>query len=186
MTRSRIIRSIGLSLVFAAVAVPAARAAVFIVRHAEKQTESNDKDVPLSEAGQARARRIAQILRDSGIVAVYSTDTVRTRATAEPLATALHLQPILYDASASTSASMGASTSTSTSTSTAMEALAARIRKDHARDNVLVVGHSNTIAPLVKALGSSDAVSIGAGDYDGLWIVVPAASGPPTLIRLRQ
>ena len=49
-----------------------------------------------------------------------------------------------------------------------------------------MVGHSNTIAPLVKAFGSSEEVSIGAGDYDGLWIVVPAASGPPALLRLRQ
>ncbi len=171
MRRTGVVRTAFLLLAFAAVASPMARAAVFLVRHGEKQTEANEREVPLSEAGHARARRVAGTLRDAGIVAIYSTDTVRTLSTAEPIATARGLRPILYDGS----------------TPASLAALGERIRKEHPAENVLVVGHSNTIAPLVHALGSSEEISIGGADYDGLWIVVPAGGGTaPSLIRLRQ
>ena len=149
----------------------AAAAAVFVVRHAEKQSEANDRDVPLSEAGRARAKRLAAMLKDAGIVAIYSTDTVRTRTTAEPLASASKIEPVLYDSSGPD----------------AWKTLADRILREHRGDNVLVVGHSNTIAPLVEALGCKDRVTVGAQEYDGLWIVVPAPTGGvATLLRLRQ
>ncbi len=156
-----------------------ATAAVFIVRHAEKQSEANEKEVPLSEVGRARARRIADVLRDAKIVAIYSTDTVRTLSTAEPLARAGKLTPRLYDANGPDAASL----------------LAARIAKEDGGGNVLVVGHSNTIGPLAAALGCPEEVKVGPQEYDGLWIVIPgtsgaaAASGPApggaTLLRLR-
>jgi 2,3-bisphosphoglycerate-dependent phosphoglycerate mutase len=150
----------------------AARAAVFVVRHAEKQSEANDRDVPLSEAGRARAKRLASMLRDAGIVTIYSTDTVRTRTTAEPLASASKISPVLYDSSGPEG----------------LKTLADRILREHRGNNVLVVGHSNTIAPLVEALGCKESVTVGAQEYDGLWIVVPApaAGGAATLLRLRQ
>ena len=175
MIRLRTVRALTTLLVIAAVTgAPTAGAAVYIVRHAEKQTEANDREVPLSEAGHARAQHIGAMLRDAGIVAIYSTDTVRTLATAEPLARAKHLKPVLYDASGLD----------------AMKALALRIRKEHPTDNVLVVGHSNTVAPLVRALGSAEEIKIEGADYDGLWIVVPAPNpapnGVPLLLRLHQ
>ncbi|MEO8432526.1 MAG: phosphoglycerate mutase family protein [Acidobacteriota bacterium] len=149
-------------------------AAVFIVRHAEKQTDANEKEVPLSEAGRARARRLAEILRDARIVAVYSTDTVRTLSTAEPLMKASRIEPAIYG----TGPSGGEPD---------LKPLADRIRKEHPEGNVLVVGHSNTIAPLVRALGSRETVEVGAKEYDGLWVVVPApGDAPVVLLRLRQ
>lgn len=161
-----------LATVMLSAAHAAARAAVFVVRHAEKQSEANDRDVPLSEAGRARAKRLAATLKDAGIVAIYSTDTVRTRTTTEPLASASKIEPVLYDSSGPE----------------ALKTLADRILREHRDDNVLVVGHSNTIAPLVEALGCKDRVTVGAQEYDGLWIVVPApaAGGASTLLRLRQ
>jgi hypothetical protein len=50
---------------------------------------------------------------------------------------------------------------------------------------VLVVGHSNTVPDLLKRLGVKTAVSIGDAEYDNLFVVVRAATGEPTLIRLR-
>ncbi len=151
---------LALACVAALAPAPVAAGAVFIVRHAEKQSEANEKEVPLSEAGRARARRLAEALRDAKIAAIYSTDTVRTLSTAEPLARAGKLTPGLYDANAPDAASL----------------LAARIAKEHGGENVLVVGHSNTIGPLVAALGCSDEVKVGPQEYDGLWIVMPASS----------
>jgi phosphohistidine phosphatase SixA len=170
MISSRALRAAALLLAFVLSEPAVARAAVFIVRHAEKQTESNDRDVPLSKEGQTRAGHLAAMLRDSGIVAIYSTDTVRTLATAEPLARMTGLKPILYDAAGPD----------------AMKALAMRIRREHGAGNVLVVGHSNTIEPLVQAFGSGEHVPVGGAEYDGLWIVLPAAKGAPGLLRLRQ
>ena len=152
-----------------------AHALLFVVRHAEKQTEANEKEVPLSEAGRARAKRIADMLRDAGVVAVYSTDTVRTLATAAPLAAIAKVQPVLYAA-------------TGPDGKVDLKPLAMKILADEGSRNVLVVGHSNTIAPLIEALGCKETVTVGGAEYDGLWIVVPAphGGGAPALLRLRQ
>ncbi|MEP6800614.1 MAG: histidine phosphatase family protein [Acidobacteriota bacterium] len=149
-----------LALAASALTAPAAVGAVFIVRHAEKQSEANEKGVPLSPAGHARAARLAAMLRDARIVAIYSTDTVRTLSTAEPLATRAKLTPQIYDAEG-----VGAP-----------EKLAARISNEHPTENVLVVGHSNTVGPLVMALGCAEEVAVGRQEYDGLWIIVPAST----------
>lgn len=175
MTRRRTLPSIALALALCLLAGAPASAAVFIVRHAEKQTEANDKEVPLSEAGRARAKRIAEMLRDAGIVVVYSTDTVRTLSTAAPLAGIVKVKPVIYSA-------------TGPDGTVDLKPLAKKILEDQGSRNVLVVGHSNTIAPLIEALGCKETVTVGGSEYDGLWIVVPAHSGggPPALFRLRQ
>lgn len=174
MRRTFALRVAGLLLLVFAAIPDAARAAVFIVRHAEKQTEANEKEVPLSEAGRARAKRIGEMLRDAGIVAVYSTDTVRTLSTAAPLAAMVKVEPVLY-------AAAGADGKVD------LKPLAKRILAEQGSRNVLVVGHSNTIGPLIEALGCRETVTVGGAEYDGLWVVVPAADGSPAaLLRLRQ
>lgn len=175
MKTVRPIRFLALGLVLSLLTAAPASPAVFIVRHAEKQTEANEKEVPLSAAGQARAKRIAEMLRDAGIVAVYSTDTVRTLSTAAPLAAMMKVRPILY-------ASAGADGKVD------LKPLAEKIRTAQGTRNVLVVGHSNTIAPLIEALGCSESVTVAGSEYDGLWVVVPASApgGSPALLRLRQ
>src|SRR4029453_5154528 len=62
---------------------------IFIVRHAEKA--DNSKDAELSEAGRARAEALANMLRDSKISVIYTTEFKRTQQTAAPLAKALRL-----------------------------------------------------------------------------------------------
>ena len=175
MRTVRQIRFLALGLFLSLFTAVPASPAVFIVRHAEKQTEGNEKEVPLSAAGQARAKRIAEMLRDAGIVAVYSTDTVRTLSTAAPLAAMMKVQPILY-------AAAGADGKVD------LKPLAEKIRAYQGTRNVLVVGHSNTIAPLIEALGCSESVTVAGSEYDGLWVVVPASApgGSPALLRLRQ
>jgi len=149
-----------------------AQKAVFVVRHAEKASDANEASVPLSAAGTARAQKLAAMLKDAGITAVYSTDTVRTRTTAEPLAAARKLPIRTYDFATADGKPN-------------LSPLAQELRREHSQDVVLVVGHSNTIGPLISALGCSESISIAADDYDGLFVVVPQASGPPVLLRLR-
>jgi broad specificity phosphatase PhoE len=148
-------------------ATPAhAQSAVFVIRHAERLDESQDS--PLSDAGYRRAQALASFLKDAGITAVYVSDLQRTIKTAEPLARALgvELRKVpQYDGKD-------------------MEKLAAELRGQRAADRVLVVGHSNTMPALVKALGVSDEVNVRRDEYDLLLIVV-SQPGPPALLRLR-
>jgi hypothetical protein len=51
---------------------------------------------PFSEAGQARARALAGLLKDAGITAIYTSEFQRTIRTAEPLAVALKIAPVSH------------------------------------------------------------------------------------------
>ena len=132
---------------------------VFIVRHAEKADDS--KDAELSEAGRARAEVLANMLRDSNISVIYTTEFKRTQQTAAPLAKALGLTVTTLPAE--NQAALVAKLRTSTATS-------------------LVVGHGNTIPNIIKALGVTEPVNIPDSDYDNLFVVVLAEK--PYLIRL--
>jgi len=145
--------------------VPAAGAesTIFIVRHAEKASggagASNDPD--LSDAGRARAKSLAKLLKDAGITAVYATEFKRTQQTAAPTAAAAGIRVTQLPGNETSS-------------------LVAKLRAP--RGNALVVGHSNTVPEIIQALGFSKPAAIGDGDYDNLFIVVRGA--PPRLIRL--
>ena len=53
-----------------------------------------------------------------------------------------------------------------------------------ATGNVLVVGHSNSVPDIVKALGGTAAITIADDEFDNLFIVRP---GPPaSVIRLHM
>ena len=151
-----------LALALAAAAAPAQQA-VYVVRHAENASDASAPDVPLSDEGKARAARLAEILRDAGITAIYSTDTVRTRSTAEPLARAGNRMVRIYSDVA---------------------VLADMLRREP-NAAALVVGHSNTVPQLLSALGVREAIEIGDRDYDNLFVVVPRGSGEPLLLKLR-
>jgi len=160
-------------LAAALLALPAAgraQKAVFVVRHAEKVSDTDER---LTEAGRARAVRLAQILKDAGIGAIYATDTERARDTAKPLADELHLKTAIYDTGGAMSGKVDA------------RSFVAALRREHPSDVVLIVGHSNTIPDLLKDLGCADDVRIAAAEYDNLFVVVPKGAGAAELIRLR-
>jgi len=148
----------------------AAQRAVLVVRHAEKVSELDQK---LSEAGHARAARLARMLSDSGISAIYATDTERARDTAAPLAQKLGVKITTYDTGAKMSGAVDA------------RPFVATLRRDHGSDVVLVVGHSNTIPDLLAALGCAEKITLGADEYDDIYVVVPKANGAATLVRLK-
>ncbi len=147
----------------------AAQQVVFVVRHAEK---ISDEDERLAEAGRARAARLSEMLRRSGITAIYSTDTDRTLGTARPLADALGIKIATYEAKAMSGRVDSA-------------ALVERLRREAPRGTVLVVGHSNTVPSLLAAFGCPEAVTIADDEYDNLFVVVPKEAGKATLVRLR-
>lgn len=131
-------------LLTACAGVPAEHAApatYLLVRHAEKDT-TVAKDPPLTAAGQTRAERLATQLARTPLSAIYSTPTRRTRETATPTAQSHGLPIEDYDAADAA-------------------AFAVRLRKAHPAGTVLIVGHSDTLPPLVRLLCRCD-----VGDMD--------------------
>jgi broad specificity phosphatase PhoE len=155
-----------LALLFSLRASALAQRAVFVVRHAEKISETDQR---LSDDGLSRAARLAALLKDAGVAAIYSTDTPRTRGTAQPLAELRKLAVQIYDAAGE---------------DTGAGALATRLREKNGDEVVLVVGHSNTVPALLRALGCVEPITIGPDEYDDLFVVIPRGK-PATLIRLR-
>ncbi len=113
------------------------------------------------------------MLKNTGVTVIYSTDTVRTLETAKPLAHALQITVRKY-------AAKGADGGPD------LRPLADRLKSEHARDVVFVVGHSDTVPALLKALGCSEEVQIAADRYDDLFVVVPTDHASPTLLRLKS
>jgi phosphohistidine phosphatase SixA len=146
-------------------AEPAQVTTVILVRHAEKVDASNNPD--LSAAGYERAKRLAALLRDVPIDAVYTTPFHRTRKTAGPAATARDLTPIEVHADKKLAGNT-----------------AARVR-EHRGKSVLVVGHSNTIPDTLRALGFKDAPAIDDSEYDRLFICTLIDGAPGSFVALR-
>jgi phosphohistidine phosphatase SixA len=141
-----------------------AQKAVFVVRHAERQDESPDS--PLSAAGKVRAERLAAILADAGVTAIYATQWQRTRQTVAPLATAAKVEITQID-------------------SKDLTGLVAAIRARSANDVVVVAAHSDSAPKIVAALGGSHDIAIARDEYDNLFVIVPGAGTTPTFLRLR-
>lgn len=151
----------------AAPSVASAQKLVIVARHAERadggsMAAGSQTDPPLSQAGEARARKLAAMLADAGVTAIVTTEYKRTKDTAGPLA-----------------ARLGLAAKTMAARDTA--GLVSALKSTHAQDVVFVVGHSNTVPAIVKALGGPD-VSLPESDYDSLFFVVPA-TGVTTRIR---
>jgi phosphohistidine phosphatase SixA len=161
---------LAVAALLALVPTPEARAqkAVFVVRHAEKQ--SNDADTPLSPRGQRRAAVLAEMLNDAGVSAVYVSPALRTRQTAAPLLEDLERR--------GTPVTPGELPEAPTPEQVA-EAVR-EIRGRHAEGVVLIVSHSGTVEPLVEALGGQPVAPIG-NTYDNLFVVVPRTSGATVL-----
>lgn len=136
---------------------------VFLVRHAEKRLDSQDPD--LTEAGQQRAQALARTLRSVRLDGIYSTDTHRTRQTAEPLAEARSLDVELYDKDD-------------------LSHLVMKLRGTPGR--YLVVGHSNTTPDLVRRFGGEPGADINEDrEFDRLYVLVLHPDGSVITLLLR-
>jgi Histidine phosphatase superfamily (branch 1) len=71
---------------------PGTTTTIILVRHAERDP---GLDPPLNEEGRARAQILSDVLRQNGVTAIYTMDSIRNRETAEPIATRLGLTPSL-------------------------------------------------------------------------------------------
>lgn len=161
-----------------------AQKAVYLVRHAEKDGDA------LTATGKAQAARLASLLKESGVSVVYRTQAKRTEMTAAPLKALLASQGIvLVVEHADLPDALLQDAENLILLDDYARAIVARIRKDHRNDIVLIVGHSNTIPALIRALGHKPAVAIDEMDFDRLFQVIPRSDGdarPPGFFQLRH
>lgn len=125
---------------------------VYLVRHAEKSANP-PKNPMLTEAGKERAEELAKVLGARKISAIYSTNYNRTRETAAPLSRQLGLAIQYYNPDTA-----------------AKIANSALIKKK----TTLIVGHSNTLLPIISALGLTASVKeIPDSVYNHLFVIYP-------------
>lgn len=126
---------------------------VLLVRHADIDLPPNSDDPSLNDLGRRRAELLARTVAEAGVTAIVTSVLRRTKQTAQPLASRTQLQPVV-----------------------AGPDLADRIRAGSLGDVVLVVGHTNTVPPLVEELGGTPS-PIGEREFDNLFVVTVDAGG---------
>ncbi|WP_165852062.1 phosphoglycerate mutase family protein [Mucilaginibacter terrenus] len=138
----------------------AQKTTIWVVRHAEKDaaTVQNPNDPGLSPEGRKRADALAKLLKREKIKAIYVTKYKRTAETARPLAEQAKILPRVYGDS--------------------LRTFAATILKNFAGNNVLVVGHSNTVMQLLDAFGAEMPFeTLDEDDYDMVFKITVTDSG---------
>jgi probable phosphoglycerate mutase len=140
------------------------QATLIIVRHAEKAGPTGD--VPLTEAGHARAAALAHVLRTANISTIFVTDLQRTQQTAAPIAKALNLTPVIVPAAD-------------------VAGLATKLAALPAGTTALVVNHNPSVLRLATAFGAKDVAAMTEEEYDRMMILTPGADGKSVLLTLR-
>lgn len=120
---------------------------VLLVRHADREGTLDE----LSQAGRTRAQALVHATERSGVKAIIRSDAVRAEQTAQLLATALGLTPLVLDGKD-------------------IDAFAREVRK-RSGSTVLVIGHSNTVTPIIAALGGPTLPQIGDAEFDNLYVL---------------
>jgi phosphohistidine phosphatase SixA len=129
----------------------------YIVRHAEKAVAGAtgtmmSNDPPLSDAGKERAEVLKETLKGKKIGYIFSTNTIRTRSTAEPLRARLNLTTETYQP---------------------VPGQPFIDRLLSLKKNVLLVGHSNTVDDVVNKLCGAIKIPADLPDtaYDNLFVI---------------
>ena len=138
---------------------------VLLVRHGERTAPTPaNPDPPLTAAGKARAKTLLHVLGQAGIKAIYRSEFLRAKQTAQPLAAQLALTPIEMGNAA---------------------AIKHDILSHHVGETVLMIGHSNMVPELIQQLGAGTIPVIDDGEYDNLFVVKIVGSGKGSLTHLK-
>lgn len=126
----------------------------YVVRHAEKAASGPNmtSDVPLSEEGTKRAEQIKTLLRNKKIAEVYATNTIRAKSTAQPTADLFGKTITIYGPLPD-------------------QVLIQKLKGK--KENILIVGHSNTVDDIANALANKTVVEkdLNDSEYNHLYII---------------
>ncbi|MEL7310698.1 MAG: phosphoglycerate mutase family protein [Pseudomonadota bacterium] len=143
---------------------------LIFVRHAEK-ADLPDGDPGLTPAGTQRALELARVLGEvdvvAGVDAIYVSQYRRTAETARPLLGQAGIDARMFDLDD-------------------LQGSVNDIVLQHKGKIVLIVGHSNTIAPMIAELGGSKKIPpIAESEYDNVYIVTIPWFGKVKTLRLK-
>lgn len=128
---------------------------VFVIRHAEAEAGAGD-DPPLSPAGSLRAERLVEVFASGpagfALDGVIVSQFRRTQDTARPLANALGIPVVVVDADEPGGA-------------------ARRAMAEFQGGRVLIVGHSNTVPAIVRALSGDAVPPMAESEYGTVYVV---------------
>ena len=115
---------------------------IYLVRHAEKvTTDPNDKDPELSKDGTQRTKSLMKKFKKIKLSAIYSSSYKRTILSAKSVAENKKLEISYYDPKQ-------------------LGQLATNIRQKNIGQNILIVGHSNTLLETIESLGGKTPITI--------------------------
>jgi 2,3-bisphosphoglycerate-dependent phosphoglycerate mutase len=131
----------------------------YVIRHAEKEagttmtaTTIKTSDVPLSVKGERRAGALKNLLINKSIQQIWSTNTIRTRATVQPYTKEVLKELRLY------------------SNDSLQHYISAW--KEFNSESILIVGHSNTVDDIVNGLkGDKVLKDLPDSQYGDLFII---------------
>jgi phosphohistidine phosphatase SixA len=149
---------------------------VFLARHAEKEA-TPPEDPPLTEAGKERSQTLMRTLASAGIKTIYTSQFLRTKQTAEPLAKQLGIEVTALQIK------MDAKNPRKISDQSYDEVVTKVYER--AGESVLIVGHSNTLSEIIKRLGGDVMPSVDDKEFDDLFVVTIYAKGKAKVLRLK-
>jgi len=137
----------------------------YLVRHAEKDTVSNDPD--LIAIGYDRANELAEIFKSGRVDQVYSTMYMRTLMTADSISKSKGIAMKTYDPRS-------------------LKEFAERLKNMEDQKRFLIVGHSNTTPELANHIhGKTVLEAFDEKDYDNLIVIIQSENEPSQLHQLK-
>lgn len=149
---------------------------VYLVRHAERADEPR-QDPPLTEKGVLRSQELARVLGNANVKAIITSQFLRTKATAEPLARKLNLS--------ATSISLSLNPANPRQIAEHSTAEVTNKILENSGGSVVVVGHSNSIPDVIRMLGGDVAPVIDEKKFDDLFVVTVYAKGKAKVAHMK-
>jgi phosphohistidine phosphatase SixA len=145
---------------------------VIVLRHADRGPDPVDD---LTVAGQERAKLLATMLADSKVSVAYRSEFVRAHRTLEPL------ERRLGSALAVKELSLG-----NMAADAHARKMVKAIKSQSSYATIVVVGHSDTVGPIVEGLGGGPVGPIRPDEFDKLFVLfIDPSSSRVTLLKLR-
>lgn len=125
-------------------------ATVILVRHAERLNDTDTTSI--SEEGIERAKALAHAVSAADIQRIYVSEKARTFQTAFPTSSQFGMTAIPIPAN---------------EINQYVDSV-----KAHRGENILIVGHSDTVPLIIGKLGVSTPPTIGRSEFDNLFVVI--------------
>lgn len=137
---------------------------LIVVRHAERVVP--DGDVPLGENGRERAALLTAMLAEAGVTHVFTSQMIRARETAAPLAAQLGLTPTVIAVEKG-------------------DDLVAQLKQLPVGAVALVVNHGGTIPGVLQKFGAAKPAPIPENAFDRMFIVTRDSTGNVSVVQFR-